>query len=177
MKKMILTLVALLSMTAMTAQTTQENGPKKMSHEEMTTQMTTQLKLDDAQKAKVAALNKEYQDYLMPQPPQKPSGDKQAKGKPSSDKQAKSTSDGQQTKSKPSKKGNSQQTRPQKPGNMQGGNSQNQAKRQEYEKKLKEILSDDQYKSYQQMGPQQMGPQQKGKKARGSKKSAKTTAE
>ncbi len=165
MKKMILTLVALLSMTAMTAQNTQERGPKKMSHEEMTTQMTTQLKLDDAQKAKVAALNKEYQDYLMPQPPQKPSGDRQ--GMPN----------GQQTKSKPSKKGNNQQAGQQMPNDMKGGNSQNQAKRQEYEKKLKEILSDDQYKSYQQMGPQQKGPQQKGKKARGSKKSAKTTAE
>ncbi len=162
MKKMILTLVALLSMTAMNAQTTQEKGPKKMSHEEMTTQMTTQLKLDDAQKTKVAALNKEYQDYLMPQPPQKPSGDKQAKG----------TTNGQQPKGKPAKKGDSQQAGQQKPGNMQGGNSQNQAKRQEYEQKLKEILTDDQYKSYQQMGPKQMG-----KKSKGTKKSVKATAE
>ena len=72
MKKILLTMVALLSMTAMMAQTT--GAPKKMTHEEMTTQMTSQLKLTDAQKTKVATLNKEYQDYLMPEPPQKPNG-------------------------------------------------------------------------------------------------------
>jgi len=152
MKKMMLTMVALLSMTLMTAQTNKGNGPKKMSHEEITTQMTSQLKLDDAQKTKVAALNKEYQDYLMPQPPQKPSGNKQANGKPS-------------------RKGNGQQTDQQRPDNKQGGNSQNQAKRQEYEQKLKEILSSDQYKSYQQMRPQRKG------KPKGMKRNQTTTEE
>ena len=61
MKKILLTMVALLSMTAMMAQTTggERKAPKKMTHEEMTTQMTSQLKLTDAQKTKVATLNKE----------------------------------------------------------------------------------------------------------------------
>lgn len=132
MKKILLTMAALLSMTAMMAQTTggERKAPKKMTHEEMTTQMTSQLKLTDAQKTKVAALNKEYQDYLMPEPPQKPNG----------------------------QAGNSgEKAKPKKAGDKKQGVVNHQAKRQEYEKKLKTILTDDQYKSYQKMGPQGKG--------------------
>jgi hypothetical protein len=95
-----------------------------MTHEEMTTKMVSQLKLNDAQKTKVAALNKEYQDYLMPEPPQGEGPDKNGE--------------------KPDMK---------KPGNKKPGADNHQGKRQEYEKKLKKILTDDQYKSYQKMGP------------------------
>ncbi|MBO5591925.1 MAG: DUF4890 domain-containing protein [Prevotella sp.] len=132
MKKLLLTMVTLLSMTAMTAQTSngERKAPKKMTHEEMTTQMVSQLKLNDAQKTKVAALNKEYQDYLMPEPPQKPEGQ--------------AGSDGDKAKQK-------------KAGNKKQSAGNHQAKRQEYEKKLKTILTDDQYKSYQKMGAQGKG--------------------
>ena len=105
-----------------------------MTHEEMTTQMVSQLKLNDAQKTKVAALNKEYQDYLMPEPPQGEGPDK--------------------NREKPDMK---------KPGNKKPGADNHQGKRQEYEKKLKKILTDDQYKSYQKMGPRGKGKAPKNK--------------
>lgn len=44
-----------------------------------------------------------------------------------------------------------------KPGNKKPGTDNHQGKRQEYEKKLKKILTDDQYKSYQKMGPRGKG--------------------
>ena len=93
-----------------------------------------QLKLNDAQKTKVAALNKEYQDYLMPEPPQGEGPDKNGE--------------------KPDMK---------KPGNKKPGTDNHQGKRQEYEKKLKKILTDDQYKSYQKMGPRGKGKAPKNK--------------
>ena len=101
---------------------------------QMTTKMVSQLKLNDAQKTKVAALNKEYQDYLMPEPPQGEGPDKNGE--------------------KPDMK---------KPGNKKPGTDNHQGKRQEYEKKLKKILTDDQYKSYQKMGPRGNGKAPKNK--------------
>ena len=71
MKKILLVMMALLTMTTAMAQPSDRKAPKKMTHQEMTTQMTSKLKLNDAQKAKVAALNKEYQDILMPPEPPK----------------------------------------------------------------------------------------------------------
>ncbi len=153
MKKILLTMVAAMSMTAAMAQTdnTERKAPKKMTHEEMTTQMTSKLGLTDEQKTKVAALNKEYQDYMMPTPPQLPENEKAAIGKDGKKGNQKATTGKGNQKpelSKDGKKGNMQ-----KPDKMPG-NDQNQAKRQEYEKKLKSILSDDQYSKYQKMGPQ-----------------------
>ncbi|MBR2231490.1 MAG: DUF4890 domain-containing protein [Prevotella sp.] len=150
MKKIILMMVALLSMTAMMAQTNngERKAPKKMTHEEMTSQMNSKLKLSSDQKTKVAALNKEYQDYLMPEPPQKPEGDKDSNSK----------------KQKDSKKSASK-----KPDQKPSTNGQNQAKRQEYDKKLKQILTDDQYKNYQKMQPQCDGSAQKDKQKKSQK--------
>ncbi len=144
MRKIILTLVAILSMTTMMAQTNngEPKGNKKMSHEEMTNQMTSKLNLNDSQKAKVADLNKKYQDCLMQEPPQRPEGEKMSKAKDSKDNK------------KPAAM---------KQGQKKPGNSQNQAKRQEYEKELKQILTDDQYQSYQKMQPQHKGNGPKGK--------------
>lgn len=150
MKKIILMMVALLSMTAMMAQTNngERKAPKKMTHEEMTSQMNSKLKLSSDQKTKVAALNKEYQDYLMPEPPQKPENDKDSNSK----------------KQKDSKKSASK-----KPDQKPSTNGQNQAKRQEYDKKLKQILTDDQYKNYQKMQPQCDGSAQKDKQKKNQK--------
>jgi Spy/CpxP family protein refolding chaperone len=124
MKKIIVMMVALLSMTTAMAQPSDRKAPKKMTHQEMTTQMTSKLKLNDAQKAKVAALNKEYQDILMPPEPPK-------------------NADG----SRPEPPKNGDKAMPKKP------DSKHMAKRQEYEKKLKQILTDEQYKNYQKMQP------------------------
>lgn len=124
MKKILLVMMALLTMTIAMAQPSDRKAPKKMTHQEMTTQMTSKLKLNDAQKAKVAALNKEYQDILMPPEPPK-------------------NADG----SRPEPPKNGDKAMPKKPG------SKHMAKRQEYEKKLKQILTDEQYKNYQKMQP------------------------
>ena len=92
MKKMILTLVALLSMTVAQAQDNNKSDKceckkemrhgkerKQMTPEEMTDRMAKDLSLTDAQKSKVLALNKEYQDVLGKRPhmkrPQKPQVD------------------------------------------------------------------------------------------------------
>ena len=68
MKKIAMTMVALLTMTAAVAQNN-ENGErrefKKPTPEEMTNRMADQLKLDDKQKTKVLELNKEYEGVLM----------------------------------------------------------------------------------------------------------------
>ncbi len=153
MRKVIMTMVALLSMTVMTAQTTnsennkpqQEMKGKRMTHEEMTTQMTSKLNLSDEQKTKVAALNKEYQDCLMSEPPQRPDGQQMSKDQASS----------QTSGSKPQMK---------KTSGKKQASTETQAKRQEYDKKLKEILTDDQYKSYQSMKPQRKAGMTKGQK-------------
>lgn len=130
MKTILMTVLAFLSLTVALAQSNnaERKAPRKMTHEEMTTKMVSQLKLNDAQKTKVAALNKEYQDYLMSEPPQGEGPDKNGE--------------------KPDMK---------KPGNKKPGTDNHQGKRQEYEKKLKKILTDDQYKSYQKMGPRGKG--------------------
>ena len=124
MKKILLVMMALLTITTAMAQPSDRKVPKKMTHQEMTTQMTSKLKLNDAQKAKVAALNKEYQDILMPPEPPK-------------------NADG----SRPEPPKNGDKAMPKKP------DSKHKAKRQEYEKKLKQILTDEQYKNYQKMQP------------------------
>lgn len=124
MKKVLLVMMALLTMTTAMAQPSDRKAPKKMTHQEMTTQMTSKLKLNDAQKAKVAALNKEYQDILMPPKPPK-------------------NADG----SRPEPPKNGDKAMPKKP------DSKHMAKRQEYEKKLKQILTDEQYKNYLKMQP------------------------
>ena len=136
MKTILMTVLAFLSLTVALAQSNnaERKAPRKMTHEEMTTKMVSQLKLNDAQKTKVAALNKEYQDYLMPEPPQGEGPDK-----------------------------NGEEPDMKKPGNKKPGTDNHQGKRQEYEKKLKKILTDDQYKSYQKMGPRGNGKAPKNK--------------
>lgn len=65
MKKIVLMMVALMTLTLAQAKTQKKpTNQKKITHTEMTTQMTTKLKLSNAQKAKVAALNKEYELQL-----------------------------------------------------------------------------------------------------------------
>ncbi len=147
MKKLLFTLVALLSMTTVMAQN--QNGapqpPKKKTHQEITTEMNTQLKLSADQKTKVAALNKEYQDVLNGPGPGGPGGPGMGKGNPP----------------KMDGKASSSNGRPEPPQMTEAQKKQmkqHQAKRQEYEKKLQGILSADQFKSYQKMRPQQKGP-------------------
>ena len=146
MKKMILTLVALLSMTAAQAQDNNKSDKceckkemrhgkerKQMTPEEMTDRMAKDLSLTDAQKSKVLALNKEYQDVLGKRPhmkrPQKPQADGESGA-------------------------TEQQDRPQRPqltDAQKAEMKQQKAKREEYAAKLKKILNDDQYEKYEKM--------------------------
>lgn len=143
MKKIVLMMVALLSMTAVQAQESdkkQFRGPKQMTPEEMTERMSNDLKLTDEQKTKVLALNKEYEKVIggpgMRGPrPQKPDGESGATA--------------QNDQKRPE--------RPQMTDEQRQEMKQRMEKRQEYEKKLKEVLTDDQYKKYQESRPRHRG--------------------
>ena len=145
MKKILLTMVAILSMTAVQAQENdnqnqQFRGPRQITPEQMTDRMTNDLKLTDEQKTKVLALNKEYEKVIagpgMRGPrPQRPDGESGATAQ------------------------NNQQ-RPERPQMTEEQRQEMQKRmeqRQEYEKKLKEILTEDQYKQYQESRPQRRG--------------------
>lgn len=133
MKKIVLTMVALLSMTAAVAQETstqpERKAPKQPTPAEMTDRMASKLNLTDEQKAKVLALNTEYQDVLkgpgmrggQPRPP----------------------------------KGDAK--RPEPTDEQKAEMKAQMQKREEYDKKLKDILTDDQYKAYQKMQPRHHG--------------------
>lgn len=134
MKKIVLTMVALLTMTAAVAQS--ENGerkaPKQMTPAEMTSRMAKDLKLTDEQKAQVQALNEQYKDYL---------------GGPAMGGRRPPKPDGQTGASQ-----QQEQQRPQRPQMTEAQKAQmkqHKAKREEYDKKLKTILTSEQYKTYQ----------------------------
>ena len=139
MKKIAMTMVALLTMTAAVAQNN-ENGErrefKKPTPEEMTNRMADQLKLDDKQKTKVLELNKEYEGVLMGGPGMGRGMGRGPRG-PRPDGKTGATQ-------------NNDQQRPQRPEMTEEQRAQMQKmmeKRQEYNKKLKEILTDEQYKT------------------------------
>ena len=144
---MVMTLVALMAMTAAMAQ---DNGkaqkaPKQMTPEEMTTRMAKDLNLTDAQKSKVQALNAEYKDVLggpgMGRGPRGPRGqrpDGQTGATQQQDKQAKKND--QQEGERPE--------RPQLTDEQKAQMKAHMEKRQEYDGKLKKILTDEQYQSW-----------------------------
>ena len=150
MKKILLTMVAILSLTAVQAQESdnkqqaQFRGPRQITPEQMADRMANDLKLTDEQKTKVLALNKEYEKVIAgPQMrgprPQRPDGESGA-----------TAQNGQQRPERP------QMTEEQRE-QMQKEMQQRMEQRQEYEKKLKEILTEDQYKKYQESRPQRRG--------------------
>ncbi len=135
MKKIVLSMLALLTMTTVMAQGNEKErrAPKQMTAEEMTSRMTKDLSLTADQKSKVLSLNKEYQNYLGGPGMGGPRG-----SRPDDDAQ-KSSSNKQQ-----------RQGPPQMSESQKKQMKEHMAKRQEYDKKLKSILSSDQYKKYQQ---------------------------
>ena len=127
MKKILLTFVALLSMTMAMAQSNNsygQKGPRQMTPEEMTDLMAGKLGLNDAQKTKVAALNKEYKDLF-----QRPAFGKRPR----------------------KMDGTGMNGLPQMTDEMKAKIKEHMAKRQEYESQLKSILSDSQYQTYLNM--------------------------
>ena len=134
MKKIVLTMVALLSMTAMMAQNNdkgERKAPKEMTPEEMTEKMAKDLSLTPDQKTKVLALHKEYQDIHKG-----PRMGGHRSQKPQTDGET----------------GATEQKRPERPQltEEQKAEMQKQMERRgEFEKKLKEILNANQYEKYQ----------------------------
>ena len=145
MKKIVMTMVALLTMTAAVAQNN-ENGQrpefKRPTPEEMTNRMADQLKLDDKQKSKVLELNKEYESVLMgPGMGGRGFGRGMGRG-PRPDGESGATQNNNQQRQRPQ--------RPELTDEQKAQMQQMMEKRQEYDKKLKKILTDDQYKTYQE---------------------------
>ena len=133
MRKLVLTMFALLSVTAVTAQTDtkERKAPKEMTPEEMTSRMAKDLNLTDAQKTKVLALNKEYKDMFKGGPrmggPRGPKPDGKS-----------GATDNQQ-----------RPERPQMTDAQKAEMKKHMEQRKAYDQKLKSILTADQYKSWQ----------------------------
>lgn len=124
-------MVALLSMTAMMAQNDKKEGkaPKQPTAEEMVERMVKELNLTDDQKAKVLALNKEYKDVMR--------GPGMGRG-PRGHRTDAETGATQQ-----------RPERPQLTDEQKAEMKKNMEKRKEYDAKLKNILTEDQYKKLQ----------------------------
>ena len=144
MKKIVMTMVALLTMTAAVAQNNENRERrefKKPTPEEMTNRMAESLKLDDKQKDKVLELNKEYESVLMGGPGMGRGFGRGQRG-PRPDGETGATQNNDQ-----------QRPRPQLPeltDEQKAQMKQQMEKRQEYDKKLQKILTDEQYKTYQE---------------------------
>lgn len=137
MKQMMLMLVVLFSMTVAMAQNANGRQPRKMDAATVTTMMTQRLGLNADQQKKVEALNKKYESVLRPGmggPRLGIGGARPQMGQGSvQDKNA-----GQ---------------RPELTDEQKAELKKRFGQRAAYEKELKDILSEDQYKTYQQMRP------------------------
>ena len=134
MKKIVLTMVALLSMTAAMAQDNsgERKAPKQPSVEEMTNRMAERLNLTDDQKTKVLELNKEYQNLLKDfRRPRGPRPDGQTGATP--------------------RDGSQKGKRPELTDEQKARMKDFQVKREEYDEKMKQILNDDQYQNWKKM--------------------------
>ncbi len=145
MKKIVLSLVAILSMTTAMAQNDEkngQNGPQQFTPEQRTEMMAKKLNLSDDQKKKVLELNNEYKDVMGG-----PGGMRGQMGQRGQ--RGQNGEMGQMGQ----RGGNRQEMTDEQKAEMK----QRMEKGQEYNKKMKEILTDDQYKTYQQMQPQRGG--------------------
>lgn len=133
MKKFILTIVAALTMTAATAQEekNEQREPRQITPEAMTDRMAKQLELTDDQKAKVLELNKAYADMFKGpgMRPQRPMGERRAR--PEGD--------------------NQERQRPQMTEEQKEAMKKMFEKREEYNTKLKDILTEAQMEKYKSM--------------------------
>ena len=185
MKKIVLTMAAMMTMTMAMAQESDNKSErrafKQPTPEEMTDRMAKELNLTDEQKAKVLDLNKEYQDVvgrpgMRGQRPPRFDGMRRPEGRPEKAPEGKfeakpeAKSEAKDAKAKPDAESGATQQRPDRPQMTEAqreGMKQHMAKRQEYNAKLKEILTEDQYNTLQKMqrrpgpgrGPQGMRPE------------------
>lgn len=132
MKKLMMTLFALASMTVAMAQNETGRQPRKMDATTLTTMLTERLGLSSEQQAKVAALNKKYESVLA--------GPRMRGGRP--------------PRRDNSESGTTENKRPELTDAQKAEMKQRHEQRLAYEKELKAILTEDQYKTYQSMRPQ-----------------------
>lgn len=137
MKQMMLMLVALFSMTVAMAQNANGRQPRKMDAATVTTMMTQKLALNADQQKKVEALNKKYESVLRPGM----SGPRPGKGGVRPQMGQGSVQD------------KNAGQRPELTDEQKAELKKRFEQRAAYEKELKDILSEDQYKTYQQMRP------------------------
>lgn len=161
MKKIVLAMVALLSMTVAVAQDSEKkdgNAPQQPTPEQMVERMAKDLNLTADQKAKVLALNKEYQDVLRGpgmgprrhHPEGRPDGDQKDK---------KDKKDKKELKDKKDKKADKGE-RPERPELTDAQKAEMKArweKRKEYDQKLQTILTAQQYKQWKKHHPRRGG--------------------
>ena len=137
MKQMMLMLVVLFSMTVAMAQNANGRQPRKMDAATVTTMMTQRLGLNADQQKKVEALNKKYESVLRP-----------GMGGPRLGKGGARPQMGQG-----SVQDKNAGQRPELTDEQKAELKKSFEQRAAYEKELKDILSEDQYKTYQQMRP------------------------
>lgn len=117
----------------------------QMTPEQRTERMSKKLGLTGEQKAKVQALNTEYADVLKEPGMRGPHAHKSA---------ATDGTTGATEQKAPQQAGQDEQhQRPQLTEEQRSQMRQNMEKRKEYEGKLKEVLTEEQYKEYQKMSP------------------------
>lgn len=140
MKKIVLTMFALLTMSAVIAQSDNaERKPRKQpTPEEMTARMTEQLNLTEEQQKKVLKLNKEYKDVLRGPKGPRHMGDGNHGPRPNA-------------KTGETLKNQERPERPKLTEEQKAKFKEHQAKREEYDQKLKSILTEKQYKKHQKM--------------------------
>ncbi len=154
MKRFFLTMIAAAALT-FAANAQQGNRPEPPTPEQTTERMAQQLELTDAQKSQVLALNTEYKDVIgrpfggpgmgRPNGPRPEGGEKP-------DGVSGATNNGN-----PPAQGN----RPELTEEQKAKFEEMRTKREEYNTKLKAILTDDQYAKYeksQKRGPHHGGP-------------------
>ena len=156
MKKIVMTMVAMLTMTAAMAQQSdskERRAPRKIDAQEMTDRMARELGLDDQQKAKVLSLNKEYQDVLGG--PGMGRGPRGGHHGPRPDAKKRQKPDGETGATEQAPKDRPQagegHKRPELTDAQKAEMKKHQAKREEYNKKLNDILTADQQKKLQEM--------------------------
>ncbi len=141
MKRIILTAMIALAAFTFSASAQDGNRPEKPTPEQTTERMANQLELTDAQKSQVLSLNTEYQDVIGG--PMGGPGRGKPNGKPNGD-QATDAQSGSTTNANPPQ-------RPELTEEQKAKMEEMRTKREEYNTKLKAILTDDQYAKYEKM--------------------------
>ena len=167
MKKIVLTLLAVATFGTMMAQeniNAERRAPRMMTPEQMTERMTKELDLNQDQQAKLQDLNKAYEDVIArpgmgrgprgprpdgmrPEGMQRPENMQKADNKKADEKvekKADAQTGATQRPQRPERAGRPEMTEAQK-AEME----KRMERRKEYDEKLKEILTPEQFEKYQ----------------------------